>query len=109
MRHAETHHGCQTFRLLTRQWCITRALELIDQDPRAGWPPTGPNALHTNATDPHTGPRPRPSPASPAVTKAARPRGQSPIGFPHLRSVAMRIRIFHNPIVQRVIDGEPQL
>src|SRR6266545_7133896 len=35
MAHPTTHHNCQTFRFLTRTWCISRALELIDANPTA--------------------------------------------------------------------------
>lgn len=35
MTHSRSHRGCEVFRFLTRGWCITQALELIEADPAA--------------------------------------------------------------------------
>jgi hypothetical protein len=35
VKHPTTHRGCQVFQFMTRAWCITKALELIEADPIA--------------------------------------------------------------------------
>jgi hypothetical protein len=34
-KHSPSHRSCEIFRFLTRAWCITQALELIEADPTA--------------------------------------------------------------------------
>lgn len=33
MKHPSTHRDCQIFQFMTKAWCITKALELIEADP----------------------------------------------------------------------------
>lgn len=47
--HPPDHDGCQTFRFMAFQWCVTRAQELIAADPQAAgfWPRLDITALET--------------------------------------------------------------